>query len=393
MDLRGGVTKTGSRTVVRCALAVCILAVLPERLRADAFSGYQLAEMFSLPAGAGPFDLLADGRIVTLVNSDVYAESTRGSRVFALQGTLPGANIASFGAAFIRVSPNGAKLAVGDNVDKVGVFSVDTLSGAWFTTPHFEAEWYDNAHLAISSSGQVTLLDTDSPDVLRPINPPVVVNVGGAPAGVTFDPAGNLYTGNGFQYAGPSGTGTIKAFPYPAWSAALVGGPAVNFETGGVLVADLLSASPLAFDRQDNLLVGGGDFIGGTDIDFAALVRASAVARALGGGGPADSANPNEVRRLDPDASTALDFYYVNANPVTHELYLRNFGDDHVFVYVDTTGIPTITQWGAVAMTIIILTCGTLIVRNRPGTVYIALTSMSHSISNADEVHRGGAGA
>ena len=78
------------------------------------------------------------------------------------------------------------------------------------------------------------------------------------------------------------------------------GGPALDFEAGGTLIVDILSASPLAFDREGNLLVGGGDFSSSTDLDFVAVVGASVVNGALLGMGPADPSDPTEVRRLDP---------------------------------------------------------------------------------------------
>jgi len=44
--------------------------------------------------------------------------------------------------------------------------------------------------------------------------------------------------------------------------APLSGGSAINFESSGTLVANLLSAAFLGFDKQGNLYVGGGDFAG-----------------------------------------------------------------------------------------------------------------------------------
>ena len=83
--------------------------------RAEAFNGYALQARIVLPDGAGPFDVLGDGRLVTLVGADVYLETSVGSRSFSLHGTLPDADLPSFGAAFLRVSPDGGKIAIGNN--------------------------------------------------------------------------------------------------------------------------------------------------------------------------------------------------------------------------------------------------------------------------------------
>ena len=133
----------------------------------------------------------------------------------------------------------------------------------------------------------LSLIDWSDP--ADPINPTLVTNIGGYSAGITFDTAGNLYAGNGFDAAGPSDTGWIKAFPFSAWAPALTGGPPADFEASGTLIADLLSASTLGFDAEGNLHVGGGDLYGGSDDnDYAGLVRSTSVAAALSGGGPAD---------------------------------------------------------------------------------------------------------
>lgn len=398
--------------------------VFPSAARADAFETYARTGYFVLPAGAGPFDILADGRIVTLVGADVYVEATVRGRDFTLHGTLPDADLPSFGAAFLRVSPDGTKVAVGNNggtsfgaaveravatsrfttddpargrdsrpthpvlvfvspdgtrmaveadavaaagVFEVGVFTLADLTGQWFSASHFDAEWVDNTHLALTAGdfinpSVVTILDTSSADPSDPINPTVVNNIGGASGGITFDAAGNLYTGNGFATSGPSETGTVKAFSNAAWTAAWTGGPPLNFEEGGTLIVDVLSASPLGFDGEGNLLVGGGDFFGSGEGDFAAIVRAEAVNDALDGQGPADPSDPQQVRRLDPDTVNDFSFYSVNHNSVTGELFLH---DAAVHVYRDLMGIPTLSHWGVAVTALSLLTAGTLIVRRR----------------------------
>ena len=145
---------------------------------ADAFTDYEqvVGGSFNLPA-SGVFDVLGDGRLVTLVGANVYAESEVGSRSFSSLGMLPDADIGSYGAAFLRVSPDGERIAVGNNGGalwdnyQVGVFSATGLTGDWFDVNHYDAEWIDDTHLALSagagSTSLVTALDT-SRDPLNP---------------------------------------------------------------------------------------------------------------------------------------------------------------------------------------------------------------------------------
>ncbi len=317
---------------------VCLIAlgcVTAESARADAFSDYGLVGSFDLPGSYPLFDVLNDGRLVALTAAEVLVEDCIGARTFTSLGELQGADMPdSWSAAFLRVSPDGTRLAVGNGGGasfanfQVGVFSLAGLAGDWFGVNHYDAEWIDDTHLAMSAGvwGQpsvVTALDTTS-NPGSPANPTLIENVNGSSAGVTFDANGNLYTGNGYAGGGPSETGWIKAFSSDSWMPALSGGAAVDFEAGGVLVADLLSAGSLGFDTDGNLHVGGGDFLGGSEQDNAALVRGSVVVGALGGGGPADPNDLAEVRRFDPDVSSSGNFYDVNCNAVTGELYLRD---------------------------------------------------------------------
>ena len=211
------------------------------------------------------------------------------------------------------------------------------------------------------------MLDTTSLDLSNPTNPLIIDNTG-VPGGITFDADGNLYTGNGLG-SGKIQTGEVRVFENASWTEALTGGPPLDFLIDGTLVVHILSASPLGFDGEGNLFVGGGDFIGGTDVDFAAVVRASAVANAILGMGPADPNDPSQVRRLDPDSTSAFDFYFVNYNGVREELYLRNFGEPAVYVYVDLTDVPTLSEWGMFVLALLLVTGGTITIQHRRPTL------------------------
>jgi hypothetical protein len=345
--------------------------------RADVFSSYQPAPSFSLPSASALFDVGSDGRVVSLDGATVYRESAPGSRAFTMLGTLPAGDIPSFGAAFIRVSPSGSQIAVGNNGGasfanfQVGVFSLPALTGTWFNAGHFDAAWIDNRFLAVTagafgSPGVVTALDTASPNPASPSNVTVIANVGGASGGIAFDAAGNLYTANGFQESGPSQTGEVHAFKKAAWTAAQAGGTALNFETQGIPIVDLLSGSPLAFDLAGDLLVGGGNSFGSPpDGNYFAIVDAPAVQTALAGGGLVNGADSSKVRKLDPD-SGAGSFYSVAANATRREIYAVNVGSATVFVYsAAAAAVPAVPPLGLLACASLLLLAGRRRVRAR----------------------------
>ena len=326
---------------------------------ADAFTDYALAGSFSLPA-ASPFDVLADGRLITLSGADVYTETAVGSGSFTRAGSLAGMDVPGYAAAFVRVSPDGSTVAIGNNGGasygnyEVGVFDLGTLNGHWFGVHHFDAEWIDGKYLAVTTGvfghpSVVTAFDTSS-SPSNPVNPTIVANVGGSSAGVTFDGAGNLYTGNGYAGAGPSDTGWIKAFSSSEWAAAMSGGAPADFETSGTLIGDVLSAGSLGFDAEGNLHVGGGDFLGGGETDNAALINAAEILDALAGGGPLDPTDPAQVRRFDPDAVNPYNYYDVNYNAVTGELYLREGGTVYAYVVPEPSALTMLVLAGIVGM-------------------------------------------
>lgn len=362
--------------------------------RADAFSDYALTGTFTLPSAISVFDTLPDGRIIAVDVDHVFVESAVGSRVFTLLGVLPGADVGPFGAAFVRVSPNGTKIAVGNNGGAsfssyhVGVFAFPALTGSWYTASHFDAEWFDNRHLAVSSGGiSVTMLDTQSANPMTPMNPVVIDDIGGASAGVTVDGQGRLLTGDGFS---ATETGLVKAFSTTDWMPALSGGSPADFQLDGVDIVDVLSGASLGLDLEGNLHVGGGDFAGGGDVNFVALARASAVQAAMTGGGPVNVSDPAELRMLDPDTVSTSNFYSVTANRATGELYLQSFGDSTVHVYFAPAAIPAMSTWGLIAAGIAVSIAGVAAQRRQraPATrVQVNQPSINKSIAANSAVH------
>jgi len=342
--------------------------------RADLFDKYSMMEVFELPVGSSAMDTLPDGRIVTLVDADVFLEDAPGARTFSNVGTLPLADIASFGAAFVAVSPDGTRIAVGNNggasfVDfRVGVFDFPSLTGGWIAADHFVAAWVDHQRLLVAVSdftngSSVAMLDAGDVDPANWTFTTVITNIGGASGGVALDGSGNLYTANGFASLGPSGTGDIRVFFSSDWMQVLSGGLALDFEAVGVPVVDILSGSPLVFDGEGNLLVGGGDTA--PDDDAVAIIRASAVADALAGMGRVDVNDGLKVRRVDPIADNDFNFFSCETNVALGELYVRDFGSGTVYVYRDPAGVPAVGAWGAVCMSLGLMCIGTVVVQRR----------------------------
>lgn len=284
----------------------------------------------SQPAGAA----LADGRLVVVSGLSILRESAPGSSQFETVAVLDSAAMGGgTDAAFLRVSPDGQRIAVGGGANRpVAVFHSSVLPAgglpvtigpglaSFFNVPHYDAAWADGSRLAITagdfgSASRVTMLDVTS-DPAAPANPAVITNIRGASGGVAFDSAGRLYTGNGFDLEpGGSTTGTIRAF-----DASLLGGTApADFETGGVLIGGVLSATSLSFDLEGNLLVGGGNFTD-MDVGYLGVISADALGDALAGLGPIDPGDPLDMRRLTPDADPFA-FYGSAFNAATGEVY------------------------------------------------------------------------
>jgi hypothetical protein len=328
---------------VRCVVVVAAFAAgLPpsSAIARDAFDRYGASwrTVALPPVGAGSFgvsaDFLPDGRIIAVTGRSVLLESAPGSQVFAPVATLDAGQVgAGTDPSFLHVSPGGTSVAIGAGFGKpVVVFRVDALgapgsptdlapgvNASYFDLGHFDGAWRDEQHLAITagdfgSPSYVTMLDVAS-SVGSPINPVIVQGIAGASAGIAFDHAGRLYTGNGFDLDPSSGsdTGTIRAFDPVEWL-----GGAVNFETGGVLIGDVLSAGSLLFDADGNLVIGGGEFPG--DAGYLGVLRSDAITDALAGHGPVDPSDPLQLRRLDPFGN-ATGYFGAAYNPVTGELF------------------------------------------------------------------------
>jgi hypothetical protein len=166
----------GCAVAVRDRRRVRIAAPGRRRGAGRCFLGIRIGSYVRLAGGRFFVRRLADGRIVTLVDDTVFTESASGSAIFNALGTLAGADVSpgAFATAFVRVSPDGSRIAVGNNGGvsfgnfQVGVFDLNGLNGGWYPADHFDAAWIDNQQLALTGGtfgqpARVIALDTVSP--------------------------------------------------------------------------------------------------------------------------------------------------------------------------------------------------------------------------------------
>lgn len=344
------------RTLISGATVGCVLLVasstgVVSTAQAQSIDDYFLDRTFSLPAsfnGTGDFDDnvlftdLPDGRLLLVNGPGISVETGVGTGTFTNIGDYT-TNAPTFGPTIAAVSPDGTRVAIGSNGGG-SIFVADTVAPTPGTTQAFDAAdfagvWLDNDRLLISNFNGVDLLDTTQPTNAAVTN--IVTNIGGASAGITLDSSGNLYTGNGFDFAtGGSNTGSIKVFVAADIQAAITSGTAIDFENSGIEVADLLSASTLGFDGFGNFFVGGGDLFGGSDdVGYAGLIAAAAIADRL-----ADPINvplidlnsdPSILRMFETpqnfiDAQQSPGWVY---NDFTGELLLGYFEQSEVFAF------------------------------------------------------------
>ncbi len=360
----------------RATTLVMIVATVATMLAplGAAAAGYQQIDQFKFPLADGAptlFDNLAGSTVISINDGSgpkqfaagsLLAVSTHdlvtsgapevflvrkvaGAYQFTDAGPLPLGTVTwpSFGAAFLEVSPDGSRVAIGNNQfgasNRIGVFNTADLNDlpnlqiSWYSLPHSSAAWLDNRYLAINSgnpdftTSKVTLLDTQSSGD-APLNP-TLVNIVGNSAGVGFTATGHLVTGIGYG----TGVGQIREFQGNWLNAFLPDGDPqklspVDFSTGQ-LKATVLSAGSLRFDAAGNLAVGGGDQFGGGPSNFFDIL---------------DPAG-NVLNQFDP-SDVIKSVYGVTYNEVTHEFYAyeaTNFlgGDpSQVFVYDLPSVVP-----------------------------------------------------
>lgn len=311
-----------SRLSACCLLGVSIGAHAPA-----AIPDYALVGSFQLPAAVSAYDVLPDGRLITIVGDDIFTQDSPNTSSWSHAGSVAPGLISFFGASFIRVSPDAATIAIGDNNFGPGamvhLFSAAALDpmnpaapSASFTSSNLDAHWAGTSTLFVTGAtagGEVTLIDLSSNSARTVLN-----NIGLSAGGVTVR-GGSLFIGNGFDLSGS--TGDVRAFDLATITSAVT---PIDYESpggGGITVARALSGASLDFDPFGNLLVGGGDLFGGSnDFGSAAVIDSVAIDAALLGGPVApDSAE----LRLTP--GSPFDSYFTRFNHATNELLITVF--------------------------------------------------------------------
>lgn len=330
---------------VHAALAASAFIFTPLTPSAHAaIPPYELVGSFSLP-GSGPWDLLPDGRVLQLRGSDVFRQDALNASTYSRIGSLDPALFPNFGAgpspSFLRVSPDGSRLAVGNNrfsaANAVYVADTAALNPAahtpvtTITAPNFDAAWDGNSRLYVTGgdastfASVVTRLDLE-PNSIPPTATRVLTGIGDASGGVTVHD-GSLYVGVGFLFGGSAGE--IRRFDANAF--ATLTAPAAF--TTGTIFADALSGASLGFDPLGNLLVGGGDSFGSPpDSGYAAVV---------------DPAQPGNPLRLSP--AGALSSYQITFNHATGELLVAGLDTAYRYAIPSPGALTALAALGLLA--------------------------------------------
>ncbi len=304
----------GNRARALAALAA-VVAAMGSSTALAVIPAYVAQGSFSLPSSASAFDVGNDGRAwaVTEAGAIVRQSAVNGS-VFAPVGSLPSGLVPSFGAGFIRVSPDGARLAIGDNgtVNQMWVVPTGSLSTGGPTTPqtvsvpNFDAAWTDNATLYVNGSPSF-----GSPPSLYHVNvtgntvAAVVTNIGDGSGGVASR-GGRVYTAIGYDVGGVL-DGQVRSFDLATLNAAA---SSVAFSTG-LLATQATTGNSLAFDAAGNLIEAG---FGGVTIE-----------------------DLSTHQRTTLPGLNATGFYTAAFNAATGEILVRDFGATSVLRY----GVPS----------------------------------------------------
>lgn len=323
---------------------VLFLTTALSAVHAHALPPYSLVGSFELPAAVSAYDVLPDGRCITIVGDDIFRQDSINSLSWTRLGSVAPGLISPFGASFVRASPDGSAIALGDNnfgpgamvhiLDAAALNPITpTFPSSSWASSNLDAHWHDSATLFVtgaSAGGEATLIDLASHSSRL-----VLTNIGLSAAGITTL-GGRLFTGNGFDFpGGPSITGEVRAFDLDA----VLSSPVPIDFAAGLPVAAVLSAASLGFDPLGHMLVGGGDVFGGSgDFGYAAVIDGAAIADALAGG---PAAPPSSILRLTPDAPTHS--YFTRFNAATDELLVTYF-DNSTFTPGTTVyryAIPT----------------------------------------------------
>ncbi|MBI9092843.1 MAG: hypothetical protein JEZ12_26805 [Desulfobacterium sp.] len=277
---------------------------------------------------SGPYK----GRMISATGSKVYIQSATDPEAWTEIGSVT----YTMDPSFIKVSPDGSKIALGMGFGKpllvLPSFVAENSTPATFfeledpddpesyvlsdgVTMHdvnyYDAAWApDNRHLVVNGgewpgppygSGVISL-DTQDGSTMG-----LIKEIPGASASIAVDENFNLVTGIGYCTS-PNRTGELKVWKTNEWwnGGAMTGGD--YDDQGRILATNALSSAYLGFDPNGNLCVGGGDAfgVGGpSENGYAALISHKVMERVVaaqpGEADPVNEANGAEYRQFAPD--------------------------------------------------------------------------------------------
>jgi hypothetical protein len=270
------------------------------------------------------------GRLIAATGTKVFLQDAVDSDSWTQVGSV---NVA-MDASFIKVSPDGTKVALGMGYDKnLLVFPTSLLTGGGITdltgstntttfhqsvVKYYDAAWVDNNHLVINGGNWDEATDTASNvgigclDITDDLNEPVnIINTyPGSSSGVTVDADKNLIFGNGYDYNNNATTGELVLLPHDVWwvnNALNTSNLPKSYSTARKFADNVLSAAHLGFDNEKNLHVGGGQFVSsGPNLEngYAVLINKKVITDTAASSttGVIDETDATQYRVLSPDA-------------------------------------------------------------------------------------------
>lgn len=312
-------TVTNSRmtmSVSDAALLACVAAfaagvAASEKAALAAPPAYVGAGSYLLPSGSSAFNDAADGRLVciTEIGAIVRQNAVNGGAYTPL-GSLPAGAVPGFGAGFVKISPDGSRLAIGDNgnANQVHFVPVASLNTGGATVPqtinvaNFDGAWADSTTFYVNGSPSF-----GTPPSLYRVNittnavAAVVSNIGDGSGGVATR-SGRVYTAIGID-AGGMLDGQVRSFDIATLNAA---SSAIAFSTG-TLATQASTGNSLDFDAAGNIIEAG--FGGVAIVDLAT------------------------AQRYDLPGLSATGFYSAIYNDYTQEILVRDFASQTVLRY------------------------------------------------------------
>ncbi len=272
------------------------------------------------------------GRLIAATGTKVFLQDAVDSSSWTQVGSV---NVA-MDASFIKVSPDGTKVALGMGYDKdLLVFPTTLLTGGGITdlddststttfstdvVKYYDAAWADDDHLVINGGNwdKATKIASNVGisclNITRARNKPVnIINTyPGASSGVAVDAEKNLIFGNGYDYNNNATTGELVLLPYTDWwgnNAPKTSGLPKTYATARKFADNVLSAAHLGFDSEKNLHVGGGWYwmppAGQTNVEngYAVLINKKVITdtAASSTAGVIDETDATQYRVLSPD--------------------------------------------------------------------------------------------